>query len=94
MTRRRVWMCAALGLTMTVAPILLIELTGQPGNDRGAVEDALSVLTGPGVLVSRPLFGVHNLGFFVVAPLLNFLFWSAACYICSELYARLRKGAH
>lgn len=94
MTKGRVWLCAALGLILTVAPILLIELSSQPGNDQGAIEEALSVLTGPGVLVSRPLFGVHNLGFFVVAPLLNFVFWSAACYLGCELYARLRKSAH
>ena len=92
MTKGRLWMCAALGLALTVAPILLIELAGQ--KSQGVVDDALSVLTGPGILVSRPLFGVHNLGFFVVAPLLNFLFWSAACCVVCLLYARLRRSAH
>lgn len=93
MSKRRIWVSAILGLILTVVPLLLIQLTPQPGASQRAVDKALSVLTGPGVTVSRPLFGVHNLGFFILAPLLNFVFWAAAAYVAASMYARLHRTA-
>jgi hypothetical protein len=90
--RRRIWICVVLGLILTVSPILLIELTPQPGGRQGTADKVLSVLVGPGVMVSRPLFGVHNLGFFVLAPLLSFLFWSVTSYAVVAFYARLHQS--
>lgn len=89
MSKRQIWLCAAAGLLLTALPVLLLELSSQPGGGDQLVEEALTLLTGPGVLISRRLFGIHNLGFFVVAPLLNFLFWSAACCAISSACVRL-----
>ena len=93
MRKRRLWICLALGLFLTISPILLMELTPQPGRQQGAADKVLSVLVGPGVVVSRPLFGIHNLGFFILAPLLNFICWSAAAYAVCAFYARLHRSA-
>lgn len=89
---KRLWICLALGLFLTVSPVLLIELTPQPGSQQGAADKVLSILVGPGVVVSRPLFGIHNLGFFILAPLLNFICWSAAAYAVCAFHARLHRS--
>jgi hypothetical protein len=93
MKNRRLWICLALGLFLAASPILLMELTPQPGRQEGAADKVLSVVVGPGVVVSHPLFGIHNLGFFILAPLLNFIFWSAAAYVFCTFYARLHRSA-
>jgi len=93
MRNHRLWICLALGLFLTVSPILLMELTPHPGRQQGAADKVLTVLVGPGVVVSRPLFGIHNLGFFILAPLLNFICWSAAAYVVCAFYARLHRSA-
>ncbi len=93
MSKRRMWISAILGLLLTGAPLLLIELTPQPGQSQRSMDKVLSVLTGPGVILSRPLLGVHNLGFFILTPLLNFGFWAAASYLATSMYARLHRSA-
>jgi len=92
MSRGRIWLCGAIGLFLTVVPGLLME--ASPAGSGGASGDrVLSLLVGPGVLVSRALFGVHNLGFFVLAPLLNLLFWSGVTYGAAEFYAHFLRRA-
>lgn len=92
MRKRRLLICLVVGIILTVCPILLIELTPQPGGQQRAADKVLSVLVGPGVAVSRPLFGVHNLGFFLLAPLLNFICWSGVAYALCTFYGRLRHS--
>ena len=94
MNKRRVWTCSVVGLMLTVLPILLMTLTPRPNGPQGAIEMVLSVLVGPGVEVSRPVFGVHNLGFFVFVTLLNFLFWSGITYAIAALSTRLHRDAN
>jgi hypothetical protein len=85
----RVAICVSTGMILTVLPLLLLAAMPVGTTQNGVAERILSVLAGPGVLVSRPLFGVHNLGFFVVTPLVNFVFWSAVTYTVLRCYARM-----
>jgi hypothetical protein len=84
----------ALGLALTLAPLLLMGMSSQPIRSHGVADRVLSALVGPGMLVSGPLFGIHNLGFFVLTPLLNFLFWSGISYGVIEFYERVLRRAH
>ena len=94
MRPRRTWLCAALGLALTLAPLLLLGLNSHPIRSHGAADRVLSALVGPGMLISGPLFGIHNLGFFVLTPLLNFFFWSGLSYGLVELSARVVQRTH
>ena len=93
MNKRRAGACSGVGLMLTLLPILLMTPTPEPHRLQRVMEMVLSVLVGPGVAVSRPVFGIHNLGFFVFVPLLNFLFWSAITYAVGALSTRLRRRA-
>jgi hypothetical protein len=42
MKNRRLWICLALGLFLAASPILLMELTPQPGRQEGAADKVLS----------------------------------------------------
>jgi len=69
-----------------------MELGPHMSGHEGSVDKMLSALVGPGVIVSRSLFGVHNVGFFVLAPLLNFAFWSAISYVSIAGYGRFSRN--
>ncbi len=89
--RATLLLCIGFGLLCTVLPIPLIEMTPDGGVGQSGMNRVLSVLACPGMLVSRPLFGIHNLGFFVLTPLFNCVFWGAAMYLVVALFTRLKQ---
>jgi hypothetical protein len=90
--RQATWlMCLGFGLLCTLLPILLIEVTPDVSIGQGGMNRVLGVFAGPGMLVSRPLFGIHNLGFFVLTPLVNCVFWCGAMYVVIALFSALDR---
>jgi hypothetical protein len=95
MTTRRIWLISAVfGVVCTISPILLIEATPNATDRQRFVEGFLSLLAGPSVIVSRSLSGIHSLGFFVIAPLLNWSLWTGITYLGIAGFIWLSRRAH
>jgi hypothetical protein len=86
---RRAVLSFGYGVALT---ILAICLAAMNSNSHGLLEKASSLLLSPGIGVSRNLFGMHSLGFLVVAFALNATCWAVVSYMAMTAIAGIAQG--